>query len=666
MRFFRSHHLFHLLLVTAIALALAASITNNGTGRDKASDILDIVSSTLFMVLTLIQSFHTVIFARMELTKEHREVHHDHRFGEKYGVFILLMISVLYLISETFSMVTIQDDEQANNERLLYPLGFLPELVAVMLYAIPGLVPALLQCYKAKARSRAEGPIIIDVIFNVSCCSVIVKTLSSGLFEYFIGVAEPVVEPFQELTSVEEDNALLDTVREVRVTPYAHLSIAQLFESSRKAPQTPCAKLYIDNTGHSTLRSLLPEDKRLICMWLDWMHPDRPLDIEIYAGSRQDEYMESILYRVAKRVEVWTRLVLRFDHESQLHHLMQSVRENAAVHGIVPRALKTADIDYCSYELNWDVSHLGNLLASTRSLESLRWKDHSLDRGKAELGACMPTGYTSSTRLRELLVARCFIDDLLSVLAECSQLSDVVVEKEVASPGGNRVFCKDYDTVGHVVHHRLRKLAIAHAAFDSLPVFDVLTLPGLADLSLKYRSHAKSNTIFHDFLGRSNGCNLDNLKFAEEAGSTGNHLIAYIESHWMTRSDIQHLSLEGSITNHVIDKLLERKLTGEHLVMPNLDTLQLRGCDTILSSDYTLRGGRKILDGQLTDLVHSRWTEFNPTMSRSPNKQATLRMAYLEGALGQIDLEHLPKLQSRRTTVTVTRLEIHAIRLSYF
>ncbi|KAH9482007.1 hypothetical protein JR316_0006537 [Psilocybe cubensis] len=144
LRLTRSHHLFHFLLSAAIILALSAAITNNGTGRERVSDILDVVSSTLFMVLTVLQAVHSGLFARLALKKEHRERHRaqNHSFGERNAVFLLLLISFLYLISETFSMVTVQNDEQANNERLLYPLGFLPELLAVGVFAIPGLVPS--------------------------------------------------------------------------------------------------------------------------------------------------------------------------------------------------------------------------------------------------------------------------------------------------------------------------------------------------------------------------------------------------------------------------------------------------------------------------------------------------------------------------------------------
>jgi len=61
--------------------------------------------------------------------------------GDRYAIYILLFISLLLLIREIFAMATINDTRKANNENLWYPLSALPEILAVCLYTIKGLVP---------------------------------------------------------------------------------------------------------------------------------------------------------------------------------------------------------------------------------------------------------------------------------------------------------------------------------------------------------------------------------------------------------------------------------------------------------------------------------------------------------------------------------------------
>ena len=54
---------------------------------------------------------------------------------------ILLLVSLLLLVREAFATATISNSLKQNNEHLWYPLIALPEIIAVVLYATPGLVP---------------------------------------------------------------------------------------------------------------------------------------------------------------------------------------------------------------------------------------------------------------------------------------------------------------------------------------------------------------------------------------------------------------------------------------------------------------------------------------------------------------------------------------------
>ena len=61
--------------------------------------------------------------------------------GVRFGNHILLIISFLLIIREVFSVATVNNAAKQDNERFWYPLISLPEILVVMLYITPGLVP---------------------------------------------------------------------------------------------------------------------------------------------------------------------------------------------------------------------------------------------------------------------------------------------------------------------------------------------------------------------------------------------------------------------------------------------------------------------------------------------------------------------------------------------
>lgn len=80
-------------------------------------------------------------------------------FGRTHGLHILVIITTLLLIREVFYIATIENMKVQTNEAYFYPLGALPELLVVMLFATPGLVP-----HKSELpRGRETGIIFIDL-----------------------------------------------------------------------------------------------------------------------------------------------------------------------------------------------------------------------------------------------------------------------------------------------------------------------------------------------------------------------------------------------------------------------------------------------------------------------------------------------------------------------
>lgn len=63
-------------------------------------------------------------------------------FGATHGIHILCAISILLLIRESFFAATADDLAKQNNENWWYPFAALPEFIAVVMFAAPGLVPS--------------------------------------------------------------------------------------------------------------------------------------------------------------------------------------------------------------------------------------------------------------------------------------------------------------------------------------------------------------------------------------------------------------------------------------------------------------------------------------------------------------------------------------------
>jgi len=158
----RNRRIFRLFLTTAVALGSAGTSMSQSSNSNTAhtGKTLHVVSTVIFLVLTILQALQTLAFARSELsggfsrflnsclrsraftTSETSQYKKDNEsFGMKNGVYILLAVSMLLLVREAFSMATVNDLLKQTNEHFWYPLLAVPEIIAVTLYATPGLVP---------------------------------------------------------------------------------------------------------------------------------------------------------------------------------------------------------------------------------------------------------------------------------------------------------------------------------------------------------------------------------------------------------------------------------------------------------------------------------------------------------------------------------------------
>ncbi|EIW84821.1 hypothetical protein CONPUDRAFT_141671 [Coniophora puteana RWD-64-598 SS2] len=136
--------LFRIALSAGIALGIAgASIAATATKASTAStgSTLREAAVYIFLALSALVFLQTIFLARAESSDGTYKQTMD-GFGAQNGAFILALISLLLVAREAFFTATIHNTSEQNNEKLWYPLSALTELVAVILFLIPGLVPA--------------------------------------------------------------------------------------------------------------------------------------------------------------------------------------------------------------------------------------------------------------------------------------------------------------------------------------------------------------------------------------------------------------------------------------------------------------------------------------------------------------------------------------------
>ncbi|KAG6335030.1 hypothetical protein ID866_4056 [Astraeus odoratus] len=138
----RRRFIFRLALTTAVTLGITGSIQSlygTQTSTISTGDTLRKVATFIFLGCTAVVLLLAFLLARVEAYGGSGGS--GYSFGGRYGTYILIVISLLLLARETFFAATIDKPNVQGNEHVWYPLAALSELLAVMLFATPGLVP---------------------------------------------------------------------------------------------------------------------------------------------------------------------------------------------------------------------------------------------------------------------------------------------------------------------------------------------------------------------------------------------------------------------------------------------------------------------------------------------------------------------------------------------
>jgi len=156
-----NRRIFRMIMMVGVVLGIVASTemssgdasTTSGTAHS-----LRIASTVIFLVLTILVAYQTLILASAELQdysplETGLGASKPQPIGKRHGAYILLVIALLLIVREAFNTATLNSPERAYQEKLWYPLYALPELIAVAFYTTPGLVPA-----RSELQARGEVP----------------------------------------------------------------------------------------------------------------------------------------------------------------------------------------------------------------------------------------------------------------------------------------------------------------------------------------------------------------------------------------------------------------------------------------------------------------------------------------------------------------------------
>lgn len=136
--------LFRLALTAAVSTGITGSVqTLLGTQQSTIStgETLRKVAIYIFLVCAILVFLQAFILARVEFSEGgYRSATHSP--GGKYGIYLLIAVSLLLVAREAFFAATISNLTAQGNEHLWYPFAALTELLAVGIFTVPGLVPA--------------------------------------------------------------------------------------------------------------------------------------------------------------------------------------------------------------------------------------------------------------------------------------------------------------------------------------------------------------------------------------------------------------------------------------------------------------------------------------------------------------------------------------------
>jgi len=144
LRITQNRRLFRIAILLGLILGITSSSTTNSNGSSSTTtDSTHIASTVIFLVVTVLQAIQTIYLASKHIVSGQNRYFQEGKnsLGVRYGNYILLLISLLLVVREAFATATVKNSAKEANEHWWYPFLVVPEILAVILFAAPGLVP---------------------------------------------------------------------------------------------------------------------------------------------------------------------------------------------------------------------------------------------------------------------------------------------------------------------------------------------------------------------------------------------------------------------------------------------------------------------------------------------------------------------------------------------
>jgi len=140
-----NRHLMRMILTGAVVMGIIGSIdsqnSSNTADKIKTGNMLRKISVIVYLTIAILLIIHTAFSVMAERKISSDEKTYEHTLGHTHGMKILLVTGAFLALREAFYVVTMNNLPRQEEEKLFYPFAATTELIAVLTFLIPGLVP---------------------------------------------------------------------------------------------------------------------------------------------------------------------------------------------------------------------------------------------------------------------------------------------------------------------------------------------------------------------------------------------------------------------------------------------------------------------------------------------------------------------------------------------
>lgn len=155
-RILQNRSLIRILLIVAIAIGITGGNlmfeTTKPSTIQTAKDLRN-ASIYIFLGVTCLLAIQTILVAQGELSSDK---------GSPRNVMLLSILTLLLVIRESYLAATTNHPSASTNEDFWYPLAALPELLAISILGIPGLVPSRQELQAGEEAKANESNISLN------------------------------------------------------------------------------------------------------------------------------------------------------------------------------------------------------------------------------------------------------------------------------------------------------------------------------------------------------------------------------------------------------------------------------------------------------------------------------------------------------------------------